>query len=142
MSLTTSILEYVAKYQAVSIDHLNSVDCVKMDAKQVHWASEFFVKSHCFSNALNMSMLDECDVVLGYVYSSDDGIAIEHAWNAEGSVHYDLTSQLFWGSDADNVYVQLLRLSANEAMSFFESNKGVDHMALRNSPKYKYLFGR
>ncbi|MBF4437372.1 hypothetical protein ERJ77_23395, partial [Vibrio anguillarum] len=89
-------IDYIKSYQAASGDHLKIVKCELASEDIVNWAREFFKEKQCFSNALNMSIVDGCDYVLGYIYFECLGIAIEHAWNCDEQAHFDLTAQLFW----------------------------------------------
>ncbi len=137
-----STVNRIASFQAVSGEYLKPVQCEELCDDVIKWAALFFKEKQCFSNALNFSILDECEYVLGYVYLNDFGIAIEHAWNCDERGHFDLTAQLFWENETPVEYVELLRLNANNAQLTFEQCNGVDHMALRRSSKYRYLFNR
>jgi hypothetical protein len=137
-----ALIEHVANFQGVSSKYLSPVKCELQNDDMIKWASLFFKEKQCFSNALNLSAVDECDYVLGYVYLRDLGIAIEHAWNCDEQGHFDLTAQIFWKNETQVEYVELLRLESTMAKRTFEQCDGVDHMALRRSDAYKYLFNR
>ncbi|ELP6119456.1 hypothetical protein QTV43_000601 [Vibrio vulnificus] len=79
-----------------------------------------------------MSEIDDCDVVVGYLYSSQTNEWIEHAWNAKGDVHLDLTIDLFvsdfkYGIDKHH---QLIRLSTEQVQSLMTNFGGIHHGAL------------
>lgn len=141
MITSEDIIDHIGKMQAVSVEHLNKVSCMPEPKEQLNWARRFFRVKQCFSNALQMSIVTECDLVVGYVFLPEFGICIEHAWNAHlfGN-HFDLTAQLFWNAERSAEYFQLLRLSSEESLVFYQERKGVDHMALRRMPKYQHLF--
>jgi hypothetical protein len=140
--LQQSTTDYVASFQAVSAKYLKPIQCEQQCDAVIKWASLFFKEKECFSNSLNLSIVDGCDYVLGYVFLKDFNLAIEHAWNRDEQGHFDLTAQLFWKHDTQVEYFELLRLNASNAQLTFESFGGVDHMSLRRSSEYKYLFSR
>ena len=140
--MNRELIDYIAKVHSVSRDHLAQVSCRHV-APEVESLAKAFVKiKQCFSNSLNMSMVDGCDVVIGYAFLNDYMLPIEHAWNSDQGTYFDLTAQLFWNNKQGNVqYFELLRISSDEAVDVFNSLGGIDHMALRKSSKHKYLFG-
>lgn len=139
--MSSSIIDHVALCKAIDIKHLKLVKCKPQSVAVTKWASLFFKKGECFSNALNLTEIDNCDYVLGYVYLSDLGVVLEHAWNCDNEGHFDLTGQLFWNGNTPTHYVELKRFNADTAQQLFEQLKGVDHTALHRSREYKYLFG-
>ncbi|MEZ8733603.1 hypothetical protein [Vibrio sp. 10N.239.312.D08] len=140
MNTTDKLLEYIASTQSVLKEHLKPVSCYPASSDWVGVASKFLQEKQCFSNSLNLSSIDGSDYVLGYVYMSDIGISIEHAWNRDQNGYFDLTAQLFWQLDTPVEYVELIRFPSHKAQDVFQKCKGVDHMALRMSVDYQYLF--
>lgn len=141
--MNKELIDYIAKVHSVSRDHLSQVSCHNAAPKVVSWAKDFVKIKQCFSNSLNISMVDGCDVIIGYAFLKDYMLPIEHAWNSNREGHFDLTAQLFWkDANQESVqYFELLRVSCDEAVEMFKNLGVIDQMALRKSNDHKYLFG-
>ncbi|MFV7762853.1 hypothetical protein ACNPKZ_20170 [Shewanella algae] len=133
--------ELVAKTQAVPVSSLKVIRNVReLNEDWVQWAKRFCKEKQCFSNALNMSLIDGCSLVIGYVYLPSFGLAIEHAWNRDCEGDFDLTAQIFWGQDKEPAqYVELLCFEEGEAHEW-RNKGGVDHLKLRMSNEYRHVF--
>lgn len=138
--MSNHIIEYIRDYQAVLDTHLSHVVCSEIPEDSLGWTKKNIHENACFSNAMVMSLIHDCDLVIGYVYIDELGIAIEHAWNCIDDVHFDVTAQLHWNDNATSQYVQLIKFNEEQAGDFYQKHKGVDHLVLRRSPTYSYLF--
>ncbi len=141
------LLLRVSACQAVHPSVLKLVDNVatSVDALTLAWASEFVIEKQCFSNALNLCQIDPSyDLVLGYVYMPDFGIAIEHAWNRSKSGDLDLTAALYWEGEKGQhgYYVELHTYTAEQAIDTYEEHDGIDQSVLRRNPEYKGYWNR
>lgn len=135
-------VEQITNLYGVREELLKTVHCEAQPVAVKEWASNFFKVKQCYSNALNMSLVDECDYILGFVFLKDAGVVIEHAWNCDGEGHLDLTAELFWKLDTPTEYIEVVRLSTNSAEQQFEQYGGVDFLSMRKSKEYSHIFMR
>ncbi|EJL6710014.1 hypothetical protein NMS01_003520 [Vibrio cholerae] len=74
MITSEDIIDHIGKMQAVSVEHLNKVSCMPEPEEQLNWAKRFFRVKQCFSNALQMSIVTECDLVVGHVFLREESL--------------------------------------------------------------------
>ncbi|WP_155490580.1 hypothetical protein [Vibrio alginolyticus] len=108
------------------------VDVPSQSQHLCQWAKKFCKEKMCFSNAVNMSDIDSCDVVVGYLFSSKTNEWIEHAWNAKGETHFDLTIDLFVDDFRRGLdqHHQLIRLHPEQVRALMTNFGGVHHQVL------------
>jgi hypothetical protein len=143
LSMQKQLLAAVSHCQGVAESHLKIVsNLISLEPECVEWASAFMAEKQCFNNALNMSIIDGCDYILGYIWLADFNLAIEHAWNADRGGQFDLTAQLYWNKDVSvsTTYIELLRLDNEATADMFRKYQGVDHLVLRTKSEYDHLF--
>lgn len=97
----------------------------------------------CWKNSFLTSLAFGYDYVIGATYSEYTGLAIEHAWNADGEKSFDVTRDLFWDlSLGKDHYLESIRLSSMEILDFYKKYNGFSHFEFRISKEYgPYLRG-
>lgn len=124
--------------------HLSQIRLNQEAIKALDWPSALVEPKQCFNNAFLLAKFsDRADIelVLGYVFFEDIGIAIEHAWNVNSltSEHIDMTAQQHWQSDSlgDASYYVLKVFSQEELEAF--PNQAPDFMYLRRNQRELFL---
>jgi hypothetical protein len=105
------------------------------------WAKGFCKQGLCFSNVMNMCMVDHADAIIGFVVL-DGSYAIEHAWNRDSQGDFDLTFALFLKelTDVSYEYFEMVHLSNKQVQDAYNSNQHIHHGALRLTKDHKDLF--
>ena len=120
---------------------LKMVNTYQYITKVFEWVHEFCQENMCFSNAMNVAMVDRCDAVTGCAIHNFSTFFF-HAWNRDSEGDFDLTRDIFLDpiGKENIVYFELVHFPYLEVARRYDLKIGIDHETLARETLYKTLF--
>lgn len=106
-----------------SVEFLDDVCC--------EWAKNFCKEGLCFSNALNMTLIDKCEMIVGFAYVKEHNLIIQHAWNRDIHGDFDLTAQLFW-PELNAIYFEIHVIKYEQSHIYHNNFEKLKNLYLRD----------